>query len=345
MFRGGSYADLGSTACSRKLRSSTIIRDCRGEMGERRSPTSVFVFRFLYTHLSFPSLYTVRNSDSLVIFFFSCSPKPIRYTNTTLPIMEVPLLGRDVNQELTEFWSPTRRPPRAPPSSPKLTAYDLDHAHQKRSIAELRTLAYLDQQLGITLPCADTHRSRASDSEKPSRRFSFQTQWSSDEENSATNGIHQPTQRYDDDGITLVDVSSPPRSSVSEVNTLSGEDMADAGCDSLEPWIECASRYKPTFSKPWTPAVSTERSFAKGIGIHPRPDALPKEVQDHRASCPSAFTHRTSSPLTRCVSTEQSMAIPLMDNDERSQVSMPNCSSRTYWRLIHIILYPLIPSP
>ena len=330
MCRGGSYADLGSTACSGKLRSSTIIRDCHGEMGESRSPTPAFIFRLLYTHLSSPSLHAVRNSDSLVIFFFSCIPKPISYKNTTLPIMEVPLLGRDVNQELTEFWSPTRRPPRAPPSSPKLIAYDLDHTHQKRSITELRTLAYLDQQLGITLPCADAHQSRVSDSEKRSRRFSFQTQWSSDAENSATNGIHQPILQYDDDGITLVDVSSPLRSSVSEVNTLFGEDMADAGCDSLEPWIKYSSRYKTTFSKPWTSAISTHRSLAKGIGIHPRPDTPTKELQDHRASCPSAFTHRTSSPLTRCVSTEQAMAIPLIDNDERSQVSIQSCLARTY---------------
>ena len=273
-------------------------------------------------------------------FFLSCISEPLSYKDTTLPIMEVPLLGRDVNQELTEFWSPTRRPPRAPPSSPKLIAYDLDNEHQECSTADLHTLAYLDQQLGITLPCTGAHQSRVSDRESLSRRFSFQTQWSSDDENSAASGVHQPLLQYDDDGITLIDVSSPMRSSVSEVNTLFGEDSVDAGCNSMEPWIKSSSSYQNTFSKPWTSAFPTGRSFANGIGIHPRPDRPTKETQDHRASCPSSFTNRTSSPLTRYVSTEQSMAIPLMDNDERSQVSIQSCSPRTYWTLIHNSFVP-----
>ncbi|KAL8796796.1 MAG: hypothetical protein Q9195_000879 [Heterodermia aff. obscurata] len=125
--------------------------------------------------------------------------------------MEVPLLGRDVNHELTEFWSPTQRPPRAPPSSPKLIAYDLDSEHQNCSTTDYRTLAYLDQQLGITSPCTGAHQSRVS----ASCRFSFQTQWSLDDENSTTNDIQQSIVQYDDDGITLVDVSSPMRSSIS----------------------------------------------------------------------------------------------------------------------------------
>ena len=245
-----------------------------------------------------------------------------------------------MNQELTEFWSPTRRPPRAPPSSPKLIAYDLDNEHQEHSGTDLRTLAYLDQQLGITLPCTGAHQFRVKDSENPSRRFSFQTQWSSDDENSAANGIRQPILQYDDDGITLVDVSSPMRSSVSEVNTLSGEDSADAGCHSLEPWIKYSSRYQTTFSKPWTSALPTGRSFSNKIGSHPSLDTPATAMQEHRASCPSTFTSRTSSPLTRCVSTEQSTAIPLLDSDERSQVSIPSCSPRTYWGLVHKFLYP-----
>ena len=248
--------------------------------------------------------------------------------------MEVPLLGRDVNQELSEFWSPTRRPPKAPPSSPKLIAYDQDNEHQKRSTADFHTLAYLDQQLGITLPHMGNHQSRVRDSENSSHRFSFQTQWSSDDDH----GIHQPILQYEDDGITLVDVSSPMRSSVSEVNTLSGEDLTDAGCDSLDPWIKSCSRYQNTFSKPWTSIIPTGRSFDNRIGTPPRPDTRATTMQDHRASCPSAFTNRASSPLTRCVSTEQSMAIPLMDNDERSQVSIQSCSPRAYWSLAHQIL-------
>ena len=299
----------------------------------------VFIF-LLYTHLSFPSLHTAKNAISLWYYiFFSSIPIPVSYKDTTHPIMEVPLLGRDANQELTEFWSPTRRLPRAPPSSPKLIPYDLDHEHQKHSITELRTLTYLDQQLGNTFPCRDSHQSRAKDSGHPSHRFSFQTQWSSDDENGATHSIKQPIVQYDDEGITLVDVSSPMRSNVSEVNTLSGEDMLDAGCDSLEPWIKYSSSYQNTFSKPWTSAISTDRSFAEGIGIHPRPSTPTTDMQNYRASCLSAFGNRKSSPFTRGISTEQSLSTPLMDNDERSQVSIPSCSPRTYWRLIHTLLY------
>ena len=75
-FVGDPYADLGSTACSKKLRSSTIMRDGHHVLGESRSSTPGFIFR-LYTHLTFPSVHTVKNSDRLVIFFFSCIPKPI----------------------------------------------------------------------------------------------------------------------------------------------------------------------------------------------------------------------------------------------------------------------------
>ena len=247
------------------------------------------------------------------------------------------MLGRDVNQELIEFWSPTRRPSRAPPSSPKLSPklipYNPDHEHQKRSITEFRTLANLDQQLGITSSFTDAHQSQVSDSENPSRRFSFQTQWSSDDKIGATNDIRQSIPQYDDDGVTLVDVSSFMRFSVSEVNTLSGDEPSDAGCDSLESWIKYSSSYQTTFSKPWTSAISIVRSFTNGIEIHPRSNTF-TEMQDHRASCFSSFTHRASSSLTRCVSTEQSMIIPLMNNDERSQVSIQRCSLSTHWTLI-----------
>ena len=245
-----------------------------------------------------------------------------------------------MNQELTEFWSPTRRPPRAPPSSPKLVAYDPDTENQKDSTTDYRTLAYLDQQLGITLPWTGAHQSRVSDSENPSRRFSFQTQWSSDEENNTANDMHQPILQYEDDGITLVDVSSPMRSSVSEVDTLSGEDLLDAGYDSLDSSIKYSSRYQNSFRKPWTCAIPTGRSFAKRIDTPLSPDTSTTEMQVHRASCPSAFAKRTSSPLTRCVSMEQPLAVPLMNSDERYQVSIQSCSSRTYQSLVHIILYP-----
>ena len=71
MFRGGSYADLGSTACSRKLRSSTTMRDCHGVIVESRSPTPGSILRLLQTYRSpvsipWETLIIVFNSSFLV---------------------------------------------------------------------------------------------------------------------------------------------------------------------------------------------------------------------------------------------------------------------------------------
>ena len=237
-------------------------------------------------------------------------------------MMDTPLLVRDVNHDITEFWSPTRRPPRAPPSSPKLCAYDHDdNRQQNESPTHTQTLAYLDQQLCYTVPHTKPHPCHAVDSRLPFRRFSFQTDCNSCDEHEALDDMHQQITDYNDDGLTLVDTFSPVRSSTSEVNTLS----EDAGYESLEPWIQSPSKIPGKPSKPWTYTIPIHRLSGKEKLVHPRSDtSTTTNTRELCASYPSLtrVTGAMSPPSKKATNKDPAMATPLLDVEEsRSQVS------------------------
>ena len=128
-------------------------------------------------------------------------------------MMETPLLSRDENYELTSFWSPTRRPSIAPPSSPRLSTYELE-GHRSGSPPNPRTLAYLDHQLNDVVYQAKIpkHASRqALQNHSPS-------QHSPEVDDEPTMSVY--SQHFDDD-VTLTGTSSPLLSETSEVYTLS----------------------------------------------------------------------------------------------------------------------------
>lgn len=234
--------------------------------------------------------------------------------------METPLLVRDGTQDMTEFWSPNRRPPRAPPSSPKLLPHTFDNSQPKNSSNRFQTLAYVDQQLAS--PHTEAHRPKAYGTETPPRRFSFQSQCSSDEEN--RNDIQQQMLYCDDDDLTLIDTISPTRSSVSEAHTLY-RISTNPSSEMLDSWAKGSPAFSPKFHNPWTTTIPTRNSFATSTSIHPRSGMPKSTIQEHRVSCPlQTFTGQKTSPrVIRSATPDLDMAIPLLNDDgERSQVSI-----------------------
>ncbi|KAG7008749.1 hypothetical protein G7Y79_00004g013330 [Physcia stellaris] len=238
--------------------------------------------------------------------------------------METPLLVRDGTQDMTEFWSPNRRPPRAPPSSPKLLPYTFDNSQRKNSSNRFQTLAYVDQQLEYTSPHTEAHCPKAYGTERPPRRFSFQSQCSSDEENRTTHDIQQQMLYCDDDDLTLIDTFSPTRSSVSEAHTLYRV-STNPSSEMLDSWPNGSPVFSPKFQNPWATTIPTRSSFATSTSTHPRSGMPKSTMQEHRVSCPlQTFTGQKTSPReNRSATPDLDMAIPLLNDDgERSQVSI-----------------------
>ena len=235
--------------------------------------------------------------------------------------METPLLIRDETQHMTEFWSPNRRPPRAPPSSPKLVPHAFDSSQRKNLSNRFQTLAYVDQQLEYTFPRTGAQCPKAYGTERPPHRFSFESQCSSDEE---IDDIQQQMLYCDEDDLTLMDDFSPTRSSASEAHTLY-RTSTNPNSEMLDSWANGSPAFSPKFHNPWTTTLPTRSSLATSTSIHPRSGMPKSTMQEHRVSCPlQTFTVQKTSPrVIRSATPDLDMAIPLLNDDgERSQVSI-----------------------
>lgn len=249
--------------------------------------------------------------------------------------METPLLVRDENHDLAEFWSPTRRPPRAPPPSPKLQLRDTIGEQHTDSSSRYRTLAYVHQQLEHEAPDKSPHNYLISHSER-SPRCSAPAECSSVFYHEPLDNIYHNARSYDDDGLTRVNAPSSISSIASEMNILS-ELSRDSDCESLDLWIESSPKYPFSFHKPWMSALPTHESFPKANRTGPRSNTLATGAEAHRASCPShALKSRTRSPrATRTGSLDPALDAPLSISEAaRSQVSgavhSPKVNSRRY---------------
>ena len=286
-------------------------------------------FRRLYKVNSF-----LRLLDSLVVdyslrlvsqqfFGFLCLALDTRLEEDIVLGMETPLLIRDENHDLTEFWSPTRRPPRAPPPSPKLqSCYTIGEQHTDSS-SRYRTLRYVHQQLEHKTPDGSPYNFQIDHSDGSPRCWA-QTESSSLSDYESSDNIHQNTSRYDDDGLTLVTAPSSISSMASGMNTLC-ELSRDSDCESLDLWIESSPKYPFSFHKPWMAALPTHESFPKASRTNPRSNAPMIGTEAHHASSPShALKNRTRSPrTTRTGSLDPALDAPLsLSEAERSQVSV-----------------------
>lgn len=244
-------------------------------------------------------------------------------------VMEIPLLVREEDHTLIEFWSPTRRPPRAPPSSPKISACRILDKKHSDSSSRHRTLAYLNQQLEFEQPHASLHHFPI-DRRRSFSRYYVRTQCSSEDDDRPEADMHRNKLYCEDDNLTLVNPSSSLPSNTSEVNTLS-ELSRDSDCESIDLWIESSPKYPFSFHKPWMSTLPTHESFPKASRTGRRCNVPIGDTGVHRASCPPhALPDRTTLPSTR----KSTSVSPVLDEGfsdsmcERSQVSVTLYSPR-----------------
>ena len=308
---------------------STPILPLSVDVCSRSNSCLVFTLPFINKLLSFSALSLIPSMEN------------------TASAMETPLLVREEDQTtLIEFWSPTRRPPRAPPSSPKISAcHILDKGHSDSS-SRYRTLAYLNQQLEFEKPYSSPHNFPIDRMGRCLRCF-VRTQCSSDDDDRPEADMHHNRLRCEDDGLTLLNPSSSLPSNTSEVNTLSGLSR-DSDCESIDLWIESSPKYPFSFHKPWMSTLPTHESFPKANKTGRRHNAPKIDTGVHRVSCPSqARPGPTTSPSTRN-STGVGPALDESFSDstcERSQVSFTLYSLSfvvEYTSIHHLCLFPFI---
>ena len=224
---------------------------------------------------------------------------------------------------MIDFWSPTRRPPRAPPSSPKISACHIPDEEPSDLSSRHHTLAYLDQQLEFEKPRSSPHRLPIDRMERSSPCF-VRTQFSSGDGGGTVADVHHIRLHGEDESLTLVNPSSSLPSNTSEVNTLS-ELSRDSDCESLDLWIESSPKYPLSFHKPWMSTLPTHESFPKASRTGRKCNTPMIDTEVHRTSYPShALPDRTESASTR-KSTSVGPALDESFSDstcERSQVSV-----------------------
>ena len=238
--------------------------------------------------------------------------------------METPLLVREEDPtNMVDFWSPTRRPPRAPPSSPKISACYILDEEPSDSSSRHRTLAYLNQQLEFEKPRSSPHHLPIDRLESSSPCF-VRTQRSSDDGDRTVADLHHNKLHCEDDSLTLVNPSSSLPSNTSEVNTLS-ELSRDSDCESIDLWIESSPKYPFSFHKPWMSTLPTHESFPKASRTGRKCNTPMIDIGVHLTSCPShALPDRTTSTSTgKSTSVGQASDESFSDSTcERSQVSV-----------------------
>ena len=247
---------------------------------------------------------------------------------------------------MIDFWSPTRRPPRAPPSSPKISACHVLDKECSHSSSGHRTLAYLNQQLEFERPHSNPHHLPMDRLGRSSRCFVW-TQCSSDDDGRTEADMHRNKLHCEDDGCTLVNHSSSFPSITSEVDTLA-ELSKDSDCESLDLWIESSPKYPFSFHKPWMSTLPTHESFPRASRTGRKCNAPVIDTGVHRSSCRShALPDRTIASSTR-KSTSVGPALDESSSDstyERSQVSVTLHSPSfvmEYTRIHHYCLFPFI---
>ena len=209
---------------------------------------------------------------------------------------ETPLLGLDNDHAMTEFWSP-RRPPMAPPSSPKLDGSNPDLGGQQCPSSHHHTLAYLNKQLENRVSQDESRHCQLVSFNRPSRRFSWQTDCSSSDEDCTAEDLYaQQTPIPDEDGATLVNVSSTVRSSCSEANTICG-DLMDSSHPFSAHWKQSLSKLDYIPGRAWSATVPFRGPTATRANITQRLNPPTFHTPDYRASCPSyALSERAISP-------------------------------------------------
>lgn len=219
--------------------------------------------------------------------------------------IETPLLALDNDHAMTEFWSP-RRPamappstPTAPPSSPMLDASNPDFYSQRYLPSQYKTLTYLNQQLEERMCKEDPRHSQIMSFNRPSHRFSWQSDCSSSSDGECTteDPCTQPISIPDDDGATLVDFLSPVQSDCSEANTISGDSM-DSCYPSSTCWKENFPKLDYNPRKAWSATVPFRKSAAPRPTVLQLPYPATFHTPDYGASCSSrALANRAISPL------------------------------------------------
>lgn len=178
--------------------------------------------------------------------------------------------------------------PTAPPSSPTLDTSSPDSDSQRCLPSQYKTLEYLNQQLEERVCKDHVGHSQIVSLNRPSRRFSWQSDCSSssDDEYTTEAPCAQPTSISDDDGATLVELLSPVQSDCSEANTICGDSM-DHSYPSSTCWKEDLPKLDYNPRKAWSATVPFRKSTAPRPTVLQRPDPPTFHTPDYRASCPS----------------------------------------------------------
>ena len=265
--------------------------------------------------------------------------------------MEIPLLVRDDGSyNMTDFWSPARPFPRAPPSSPKLHARKYLDEHLCKLPDGNQSLAYLNQQLQNGVLHREAHDSKL-DRLGNYLDSCHDTEYSSDDEcTGVIKDADWQALRNEDDIMTLVNTSS-----TSKVNTIS-EDVESTPYKSFNRSIDRSPAFPYAFRKPWTSASRTNLSFPKDLKSRSSSSAGSMTMHEPTASSHSRTLNSQIrfSPVKRSISLNPTSAVFIRHSEsKRLQVCAtldPSCSAITISiRLIMYhcenIVFPRLESP
>lgn len=227
---------------------------------------------------------------------------------------ETSLLGLEDSHAMTDLWSP-RRPPLAPPPSPKLEAYN-SKLGLTSLLPQQHTLTYLNQHLGDGVNTDDSRHSQIVCFHQPSRRYSWETECSSSstsscDENDAERTCTQRTRTPEDDDITLANTSSPARSSFSEANTFvlnspDSSQLPSTGWKERYPKIDYISR------RAWSATVPIRRSTASRPSIpqYTRPNTSRGPEDQYTNASRALASGQISPPTMRSTSIDPTLSRP-----------------------------------
>ena len=238
-----------------------------------------------------------------------------------------PLLNREDDHAMMGFWSP-KRPPKAPPSSPKLNCTYPILSREPCSSSQARALAYLNQQLQRG-ESEDLFVERHVENYDVSiRRFSWDTEQSWDDDCSAADYLGQRTSCADHDGATLVHIPSVACSSSSESDTVFGDSVDDTG--------PASARWKTSFNQNLGKVLRSStgpirRSNAQRPNFTQGSTLLNAYAPAKRTSCaaPSITGKAISAPMTRSTSIDPTVSMPSPLPDENRTQSWPGFASTT----------------